>query len=136
MENIDNVIINIVNKVVFKGMGYNIDILRMDYSYCVGFIIYVKFRDIIVYFISYCDFVYFNKKNLKFYNNNLSNNNRVFIYVNEVLICIRVKLFVEIRCFYKEKFIVGCCIIDGWIKMKFFKNGNIVIIMCEDEFYR
>lgn len=34
-ENIDNVIINILNKVVFKGMGCYIDILRIDCNYCV-----------------------------------------------------------------------------------------------------
>lgn len=34
-ENIDNVIINILNKVVFKGMGCNIDILMIDCNYCV-----------------------------------------------------------------------------------------------------
>lgn len=92
-ENTDNTIINIVNKVVLKGTGHNIDISRIDHSHRVGPTIHGKPRAIIVRFISYRDrdLVYLNKKNLKSYNNSPSNNNKVFI--NEALIRTRAKLF-------------------------------------------
>lgn len=136
MENTDNAIINTVNKVVLKGTGHNIDISRTDRSHRVGLTIHVKPRDIIVHFISYRDLVYLNKKNLKSYNNNPSNNNRVLRHVNEVLTRTRAKLFAETRRLHKEKFIAGCRTMDGRIKMKLFKNGNIVTITREDELYR
>lgn len=97
--------------------------------------IHVKPRDIIVRFISYRDLVYLNKKNLKSYNNNPSNNNRVLRHVNEVLTRTRAKLFAQTRRLHKEKFIAGCRIMDGRIKMKLL-NGNIVTITREDELYR
>lgn len=93
---------------MLKGTGHNIDISRTDRSLRVGPTIHVKPRDIIVRFISYRDLVYLNKKNLKSYNNNPSNNNRVLIYVNEVLTRTRAKLFAQTRRLHKEKFIAGC----------------------------
>lgn len=120
---------------MLKGTGHNIDISRTDRSLRVGPTIHVKPRDIIVRFISYRDLVYLNKKNLKSYNNNPSNNNRVLIYVNEVLTRTRAKLFAQTRRLQKEKFIAGCRTMDGRIKMKLL-NGNIVTITREDELYR
>lgn len=120
---------------MLKGTGHNIDISRTDRSLRVGPTIHVKPRDIIVRFISYRDLVYFNKKNLKSYNNNPSNNNRVLIYVNEVLTRTRAKLFAQTRRLHKEKFIAGCRTMDGRITMKLL-NGNIVTITREDELYR
>lgn len=120
---------------MLKGTGHNIDISRTDRSLRVGPTIHVKPRDIIVRFISYRDLVYFNKKNLKSYNNNPSNNNRVLIYVNEVLTRTRAKLFAQTRRLHKEKFIAGCRTMDGRIKMKLL-NDNIVTITREDELYR
>lgn len=120
---------------MLKGTGHNIDISRTDRSLRVGPTIHVKPRDIIVRFISYRDLVYFNKKNLKSYNNNPSNNNRVLIYVKEVLTRTRAKLFAQTRRLHKEKFIAGCRTMDGRIKMKLL-NDNIVTITREDELYR
>lgn len=121
---------------MLKGTGHIIDISRTDRSHRVGPTIHVKPRDIIVRFISYRDLVYLNKKNLKSYNNNPSNNNnRVLIYVNEVLTRTRAKLFAQTRRLHKEKFIAGCRTMDGRIKLKLL-NGNIVTITREDELYR
>lgn len=120
---------------MLKGTGHNIDISRTDRSLRVGPTIHVKPRDIIVRFISYRDLLYLNKKNLKSYNNNPSNNNRVLIYVNEVLTRTRAKLFAQTRRLHKEKFIAGCRTMDGRIEMKLL-NGNIVTITREDELYR
>lgn len=124
-----------MNYVLLKGTGHSIDISRIDRSHRVGPTIQGRPRDIIVRFLNYRDrdLVYLNKKNLKSFNNNPSNNNRVFI--NEALTRARAKLFAQTRRLHKEKVIDGCWTMDGRIKIKL-SNGNIVTITREDELHR
>lgn len=111
------------------------DIFRLYWVGKFNFYFYSRFRDIIVKFVSYRDWVciYGNKRNLKVYNNNLIKKID-FIYINEVFIWIRLEFFCKIREFVKLWKINSFWIYDGCIfcKLNGVSGKKVIIFLVED----
>ena len=131
-ENTDKSILNIVNKIVLKDSDIKLDMSRIDRTHRVGPERNGRPRDIVVKFLSYRDrdVVFRNKKNLKSFNRNPSNRDRVFI--NEALTRPRAKLFAQARRLQKENLIESTWTIDGRIKIKQL-DGKVHTITREEE---
>lgn len=134
-ENTDQAVLNVINDIIFKDAQVQLSMSSIERSHRVGPQRGKNHRDIIVKFQSYRDrhLVFTNKRNLKSYNRNPSNNSR--IYINEALTRHRSKLFAAVRRLAKNKTIENAWTADGCIKAKLL-DKTIVSITRESDIDR
>lgn len=90
-------------------------------------------RDIIVKFVRYRDraLVYSNKRNLKSYNQNTSNNYKIFI--NEALTTKRAKLYAKLRRCRRDRLIQSCWTYEGNIFVKKTEQSRKIRIQSDSD---
>jgi hypothetical protein len=133
-ENTDEMVLNIVNRLVLSDHEQKIGLESIDRTHRVGRQRKDgKPRDIIVKFCSYRirALVYANKRNLKSHNKNPSSKSRIFI--NEALTRQRSEIYNEARKLVREDSINSAWTYDGKIIVKL-KNDRKITITSDEEF--
>jgi exosome complex exonuclease DIS3/RRP44 len=138
IEDTDQIALNVINKYVLAGTGIK---PMQEIAICNSHRLGRRPRpgtqdpprDIIIKFARYRDraTVYNNKKHLKSFNRNPSNNYK--IYINEALTSTRAKIYSELRKLRREQVIHSCWTFDGNIFLKRSETDRKIRVRSEND---